>query len=381
MKNSGLNIAIAGNPNSGKTTIFNAITGARQRVGNWPGVTVERKTGYINRGENRWNFIDLPGTYSLSAFSQEEIIARNYITDEQPDVVVNIVDASNIERNLYLTTQLIELGCPLVIVLNMMDIAKEKGVEIDIETLSTLLGAPIVPVVGSTGEGVEHILDKIDRVVTHESQKSRKLQINYHRDIEAKIEEIIREIDEVDVSNNHRWTAIKLLENDSEILKRVNIGEQIQNKVKSLRQNIENLFKDNTQAIFSNARYGFIQGAVKECVTIHKIDRVDVSKKIDSVLTNKYLGLPIFALLMWLTFKFTFDVGQYPMAWIDGLVSALGAFLSYILPNGTLLQSLVVDGIVAGVGGIAIFLPNIFILFFVIAILEDSGYMARVAFI
>ncbi len=378
------NIAIAGNPNCGKTTIFNALTGARQHVGNWPGVTVERKSGKYYYSEHKFNVIDLPGTYSLAAFSAEETIARQFLIDDKPDVVVNIVDASNLERNLFLTTQLIELGRPLVIVLNMMDMAQEKGLEIDVDTLATLLGAPVVPVVGRNGEGIDILKEKILRVVTELSKKARPIDITYPRDIEAEIENV-----SALVANNGsgerliRWTAVKLLESDEQTrneVRNLEDGQEILEQVGVSIDRIERLFKDTGRAVISHARYGFIQGATRECVIEKLQDTADYSRRIDQVLTHRWLGLPIFALFMWLMFKITYDLGSFPMEWIDAGVTGLRNIFSGMLPE-SMFASLLVDGAIGGVGAIAVFLPNIFILFFIIAMLEDSGYMARVAFI
>jgi len=378
------NIAVAGNPNCGKTTIFNALTGARQRVGNWPGVTVEKKSGHYNFSDNRFDVIDLPGTYSLAAFSAEETVVRQYLENDEAHVVVNIIDASNLERNLFLTTQLIELGKPLVIVLNMMDMAHEKGLQIDADTLATLLGAPVVPVIGRTGEGIDLLKEKILRVSTEISMKSRLIDIRYPRDIEVEIEKLNQLIQKNAVTDKHsRWTAIKLLESDKQTRDEVRMhpnGVDILEQAKVSIARIESLFKDTGRAIISHARYGFIQGALRECVVENLVDSVDYSRQIDRLLTNRWLGLPIFGLFMWLMFKLTYDLGSIPMDWIDmGLVSLMN-FISGLLPD-SMFASLLVDGVIGGVGAIAVFLPNIFILFFIIAVLEDSGYMARVAFI
>jgi len=385
MNNSNLvKIAIAGNPNSGKTTIFNELTGARQHVGNWPGVTVEKKTGEIEHNGKSYHFTDLPGIYSFSTYSQEEIIAREFITKENPDVVIDVVDASNLERNLYLATQLIEFERPLIIVLNMMDVAEEKGLKIDTEKLGVLLGAPVVPVVGRSGKGIQAILEKIDRIAENISQKSRHIHIEYHRDIEDAIENIELLLQEKNIpENDSRWKTIKLLESDAAVHSEIeNLGGiPILEQAKTTIENLEKRLGKPPSDEIIDAKYGFIQGAVRESVKQQKIDKKDISKSIDLILTNRYLGLPIFAFLMWAMFKTTFGLGEIPMNWIDGLVGFLGDYFAQILPDGSLLQSLVVDGIIAGVGGIAIFLPNIFILFFIIALFEDSGYMARVAFI
>ena len=378
------NIAIAGNPNCGKTTIFNALTGARQHVGNWPGVTVERKTGKYSLDDHNYDVVDLPGAYSLAAFSAEETIARQYVVEDHAQVIVDVVDASNLERNLFLTTQLIELGRPMVIALNMMDMAEEKGIEIDIDTLATLLGAPVVAVVGRTGEGIAALKQKIMRVATEVSQKSRHIEIKYQRDIEQEISRIQTLLVQNDaMPGNVRWTAVKLLESDQFIRDEVRAlpnGRAILSQVKQSVERLEALFKDTSRAVITQARYGFIQGALRECVKENLRTSSDYSRQIDRILTNRWLGLPIFGLLMWLMFKITYDLGAIPMDWIDAGVGALMNLVHGILPD-TMFSSLVVDGMIGGVGAIAVFLPNIFILFLIIAILEDSGYMARVAFI
>ena len=378
------NIAIAGNPNCGKTTIFNSLTGARQHVGNWPGVTVERKSGHYTFSDNKFDVIDLPGTYSLAAFSAEETIARQHLLDDDPDVVVNIIDASNLDRNLFLTTQLIELGRPLVIVLNMMDMAGEKGLEIDSDTLATLLGAPVVPVIGRTGEGIELLKEKIFRVATEVSQKSRSIDVIYPRDIENEIQKISKLVDAGGLQNRKsRWTSVKLMESDKQTrdeVRELENGAAILEQANVSVNRIEQLFNDTSRAALSHARYGFIQGAIRECVVENLKDATDYSRQIDRVLTNRWLGLPIFALFMWLMFKITYDVGSFPMDWIDSGVVGLMNFFNTALPE-SMFSNLLVDGIIGGVGAIAVFLPNIFILFFIIAMLEDSGYMARVAFI
>jgi len=378
------NIALAGNPNCGKTTIFNILTGARQHVGNWPGVTVERKSGHYTYSDYKFNLIDLPGTYSLTAFSAEETVVRQYLIDDVPEVVVNIVDASNLERNLFLTTQLIELGRPLVIVLNMMDMAEEKGLKIDTETLSTLLGAPVVSVVGRTGEGVDILKEKILRVATEQSKKSRPININYPRDIETELQKLSA-LMEVSNDKDHldRWRSVKLLESDKDTRDEMRLrsnGSEILDQTNISTERIETLFKDTGRAIISYARYGFIQGALRECVEENLKLSTDYSRQIDRVLTHRWLGLPIFGFFMWLMFKITYDLGSIPMDWVDAGVVMLMNFFSGILPS-SMFASLLVDGVIGGVGAIAVFLPNIFILFFIIAILEDSGYMARVAFI
>jgi len=378
-----MNIAVAGNPNSGKTTIFNALTGARQRVGNWPGVTVERKEGTMTFNGDKFTVVDLPGTYSLASYSVEETVARNYIVDEKPQVVVDVVDASNLNRNLYLTTQLIEMGAPLVIVLNMMDMADEKGLEIDTKTLSTLLGAPVVPIVGRTGEGLDKLKNAIFKVA-NSSTLRRDIHIPYPGEVEEEIQNISKELIEHSAADDRpRWKAVKLLGRDattSDKIREAAGGENLLRNVEKSIQRIESIYRDTTNAVISHARYGFIQGAIQECVKETIKEPRDYSRRIDKVLTNRWLGLPVFAMMMWVMFKLTYDLGAYPMNWIDAGVVWLMNLFTNVLPDG-MFASLLVDGVIGGVGSIAIFLPNIFILFFIIAIFEDSGYMARVAFI
>ncbi|NQT98044.1 MAG: ferrous iron transport protein B [Candidatus Marinimicrobia bacterium] len=379
----GKKIAIAGNPNSGKTTIFNALTGARQHVGNWPGVTVERKEGKFSFEDVSVTVLDLPGTYSLASYSIEETIARSYIIDEHPDVVVNIVDAANLQRNLFLTTQLIELGAPLVVVLNMMDMADEKGLEINIATLSVLLGVPVVKMIGRTGQGLGELKQAIARVATAETDK-REIKIPYPRELEEEISSLTNELAYRKIARGRlRWRAVKLFERDKTSTEKLAVLPDTENLLAQIEvaiQRIEGIYKETSRAIISHARYGFIQGALRECVRQTKTTPSDYSRRIDKVLTNKWLGLPVFAALLWLMFQLTYTIGAYPMDWIDSGVAWLMSTLGQLLPAG-MLSSLIVDGIIGGVGAIAVFLPNIFILFFVIALLEDSGYMARVAFI
>lgn len=379
-----LSVAVAGNPNCGKTTVFNALTGTRQHVGNWPGVTVERKEGRFVHNEQTYKVIDLPGTYSLSTYSMEEIVARDFIVQDEPDIIVNVVDASNLERNLFLTTQLIEIGRPMVIALNMMDMVHEKGLKIDTETLGVLLGAPVVPIVGRTGQGIDVLKEKIHRVQAHVSEKARQIDIQYHRDIETQITAISHVLEQRDIPHiNVRWVAVKLLEKDERIWEYLDDfpdKETLRQATADAINQIEKIYQDTSRAAISHARYGFVRGATQECVRSSTTEPIDYSRRIDKVLTHRIIGMPIFALFMWLMFVLTFDLGAYPMDWIDSGVSWLVNTFHQLVPD-TMLTSLVVDGIIGGVGAIAVFLPNIFILFFIIALLEDSGYMARMAFI
>jgi ferrous iron transport protein B len=386
VKQKEITIALAGNPNSGKTTIFNNITGSRQHVGNYPGVTVEKKYGNVSYKGYKINVIDLPGTYSLTAYSEDELVARNYIINETPDMVVDIIDASNLERNLYLYVQLMELGIPLVLAFNMSDVVKASGKVFDIDLLSRLLASPIVKTVGHKNIGTKEILDA---VISHMENKNRKkIGIKYGEEIESELYKLSGFIEEKnnDAQNpGSRWIALKMLEQDSEVAEKVKreTGESYSEIEKEVNQSIKHLKKilnDNPSTVIANARYSFIKGALAKTYQESEKEKISASDKIDKVLTNRLAGLPIFALLMWAMFQFVFKVGAYPMDWIEMGFSKLADLVSGVMPDG-LLQSLIVDGIIGGVGGVVVFTPNIILLFLCIAILEDSGYMARVAFI
>ena len=377
--------ALAGNPNSGKTTLFNNLTGANQHVGNYPGVTVEKKEGSLSYKGHHIRLIDLPGTYSLSAYSIEEIIARNYIIDNKPDVVINIVDASNLERNLYLTTQLMELGIPVIIALNMSDMARNHGIIINDKLLSRLLGVPVIPTIGHKKKGMDDLLE----AVINRKDPARNFhpaEVNYGKEFEAELSHLTQKIESDEIRLNgyqSRWVALKLLENDAEIIRLLGASPGADDLIASSgnsRSKIETIIGDETATIISDRRYGFISGACSEAVTLTGEHRHDVSDKIDLALIHPVLGLPIFAGLMWLMFNLTFALGEKPMGWIESGISFLSDWLGEILPAG-LLSSLIINGIIGGVGGVLVFLPNIMLLFLSIAILEDTGYMARAAFI
>ena len=380
-----ITVAIAGNPNSGKTTIFNMLTGAHQHVGNYPGVTVEKKEGTRKYAEYEMTFVDLPGTYSLTAYSIEELIARNFIIDEQPDVVVDIVDASNIERNLYLATQLIEMNVPLVLAFNMSDIAKRKGLLFNLEQLSELLEATIVPTVGNKGKGKVELLDAI--IETAQQDKiERTHKVGYGEEIEkelAKIETIVTDKEcQLAQKYNSRWLAIKLLEQDNDIISKVGC-EEILDAVTASVEHLKDIFNDEPEIIIADRRYGFISGACEESVKGSVELRHTSSDVVDKVILNRVLGLPIFLLLMYLVFKLTFWIGGPLMGWTEGFFGWAADIVAGFWPIGaeSPIKSLLVDGIIGGVGGVLVFLPNILLLFLAIAILEDSGYMARAAFI
>jgi ferrous iron transport protein B len=382
-----ITIALAGNPNSGKTTIFNRLTGSRQKVGNWGGVTVEKKEGRIKHRGYNIHVVDLPGTYSLTAYSIEEIISRNYILYDKPDVVVDVIDASNLERNLYLATQFIELEAKLVFAFNMMDVAYDRGVSINTELLSELLGAPIIPTVGTTGEGIDKILDEIIRVYEKKQTVTRHTEIRYTREIEqevAAIQDILGKDKSFSRTHPSRWVAVKLMEGDTEIQKIVRENSKGGAETLALAQDasdrINTLFHDDPEVIMADSRYGFISGALKESVKKTAWRRWDISERIDLVLTNRILGFPILFFFIWLMFQLTFRLGQYPMDWIETGVGWLSDFILHTFPP-SVITDLIANGIIPGVGGVAIFIPNIFILFFVISLFEDTGYMARAAFI
>ena len=384
-----ISVALAGNPNSGKTTIFNNLTGSRQHVGNYPGVTVEKKDGEFMHGGREVHVTDLPGTYSLTAYSIEELVARNFVVDEKPDVVVDVVDASNLERNLYLATQFMELGIPLILAFNMSDLAAARGHAIDIALLSRLMGVTIVETVGHKGKGLDELRDVIVRVATAKAEE-RPAVVSYGREIEHELESLIPLISEnVSVASTveTRWLAVKLLENDTEVHKQV-VGAArapavVTAAVQEARSRLGKHFGDAAEIIIADERYGFISGACQETVRTTVEARHSTSDRIDSVITNRALGIPIFLGLMFLVFKLTFTVSDPLMGWVEGFFGWLGATVASFWPPGSesALKSLVVDGIISGVGGVLVFLPNILLLFLAIAVLEDSGYMARAAFI
>ncbi len=379
-----INVAIAGNPNSGKTTIFNAMTGARQHVGNYPGVTVEKKEGDCTHGGFEITIIDLPGTYSLTAYSIEEIVARNFIIDEHPDVVVDVIDSSNVERNLYLATQLMEMNVPLILAFNMSDIAEQRGLKFDIERLSELFGAPIVPTVGSKGRGIDDLLETICKVAG-EGSASAINRLNYGDEIEeelVKIEGLLDSEHALVEKYGRRWLALKLLESDKEIVAQGH-SDIVLDAARTARDHLSMIFGDQPEMVVADRRYGFISGACQEAVQSTTEMRHDFSDKTDAVLTHRIMGLPIFIAMMYVVFQLTFFIGKYPMEWLERLFGWSALMLTTHWPGGcdSALCSLVVDGVIGGVGGVIVFLPNILLLFLAISILEDSGYMARAAFI
>lgn len=385
-----IKVALAGNPNSGKTTVFNAITGAHQHVGNYPGVTVEKKSGSRRFQNHNLEIVDLPGVYSLTPHSVEEVVARNFLVEEKPDVVIDIIDSSNLERNLYLAVQLMEMGVPLVLAFNMSDVSASRGVRFDLDQLSRLFGVPIVSTVGHRNEGIDELLS-ISVKTALEFNGNCTTSIRYGKEIDSELHKLQKILvsENGTFSNHHqKWLAIKLLEGDSEVLNL--IGTQnlrnaagLHEAVEQSSNHLESIMGDHPEILIADRRYGYISGALKETVSSTVEQRKTTSDKIDSILTNRLLGLPLFLGLMYAVFHLTFTVGDPMMGWFEEFFGWLGGTVESWWPVGSdsALKSLLLDGIIGGVGGVVVFLPNILLLFLAIAILEDSGYMARAAFI
>ncbi|WOX56067.1 MULTISPECIES: ferrous iron transport protein B [unclassified Methanoculleus] len=371
-----IRIALTGNPNVGKTTLFNELTGSRQHVGNWPGVTVEKKTGRISRNGYEIEVVDLPGTYSLTAYSADEIVARNFLLDEKPDAVIQVVDATNLERNLYLTTQLTELGVPVVIALNMADMAEAQGDTIDRTRLSEFLEVPVVRTVGTRGEGLDDLIEAAIREA--KTSPHHEHTIGYGGDVEAKIAALVDALSaDKSLAKRYplRWLAVKLLEGDENVLARVREGPASA-RVQSILSSIDS---DEYEAVMADKRYEAIAAILPQ---VHRTDikGATFSDMVDRVVTNRYLGIPIFLALMWGAFELTFTVAA-PFATAIEVLFAWLAEVSVTSLEPAWLGSLIGDGIIGGVGAVLVFLPNIFILFLILALLEDSGYLARAAFI
>ncbi|MDP6522961.1 MAG: ferrous iron transport protein B [Kiritimatiellia bacterium] len=381
-------IALAGNPNSGKTTIFNALTGSRHHVGNYPGVTVEVEEGSFRHKGHEVTVVDLPGTYSLTAHSADELVARNYVMHEDPDVVVCVLDSSNLERHLYLAVQFMELEVPVVLAFNMSDIAGAKGQDIDTSLLSRFFDARIVSLVGHKGVGLEVLKDTIVEVSDQEHPR-KPTYISYGREVEAELSRLIPRLEEtsLDYGIHPRWLAIKLLEGDESVTTYVkDVCGESSDVLSELGKSVNRInvhFGDTPEVVIADGRYGFISGACQEAVNMTVETRHSMSDRIDELLTSNILGIPIFLGLMYLLFKMTFTMGEYPMVWIENLFSWISSTVVQSWPEGVAdpMRSLIVDGVIAGVGGVLVFVPTIVLLFFAIALLEDSGYMARAAFI
>ena len=381
-----INVALVGNPNCGKTSLFNFASGAHEHVGNYSGVTVDAKEGTFQQDGYTFRIVDLPGTYSLSAYTPEELYVRRHLSEEQPDVVINVLDASNLERNLYLTCQLIDMDVRSVIALNMYDELERSGNKFDYESLSRMIGTPIVPTISRTGFGIEDLFKRVIKVYEEEDPVIRHIHINYGEVQEkgiTNVRHVIKQNGNVAKSLSKRYLSIKLLEGDPEIERFIQTLPGSETIIEERDQNvtqIEELLLEDSETAFTNARYGFISGALRETYEQNKIKEATSTQIIDLFVTHKVLGFPIFILFMWIMFEATFRLGAYPMEWIENLVGWIGNFVRGNMSEGPL-KDLLVDGIIGGVGGVIVFLPNILILYLFISFMEDSGYMARAAFI
>ena len=381
-----INVALVGNPNCGKTSLFNFASGAHEHVGNYSGVTVDAKEGTFQQDGYTFRIVDLPGTYSLSAYTPEELYVRRHLSEEQPDVVINVLDASNLERNLYLTCQLIDMDVRSVIALNMYDELERSGNKFDYESLSRMIGTPIVPTISRTGFGIEDLFKRVIKVCEEEDPVIRHIHINYGEVLEkgiTNVRHVIKQNGNVAKSLSKRYLSIKLLEGDPEIERFIQTLSGSETIIEERDRNvvqIEELLLEDSETAFTNARYGFISGALRETYEQNKIKEATSTQIIDLFVTHKVLGFPIFILFMWIMFEATFRLGAYPMEWIENLVSWIGNFVRGNMSEGPL-KDLLVDGIIGGVGGVIVFLPNILILYLFISFMEDSGYMARAAFI
>ena len=384
-----ITVAIAGNPNCGKTTMFNALTGARQHVGNWPGVTVEKKVGHLKSTDADIELVDLPGTYSLTAYTQEELVARNYLTDERPAVVVNILNADALERNLYLAVQIMELGVPLVLGLNMMDEVRRHGKDIDTDKLIRLTGCPAVETVARTGQGKLQLMEAcVNQARTHQGAW-KPLCISYGPDLDpvlGKMESIIEAENFLTDKVPARWTGIKYLEHDEDVIlkgrqENPELSRQLEDMAAKVASHTQKTLKAGPDAIIADYRYGYIAGIIKEVVTYPVLNerRISISDQIDKVLTHRFMGPIIMFAVVYLIYKFTFTVGAVPMGWLESLFGWMGETVSSIMGDG-LLRSLIVSGIIDGVGGVLGFVPLIMLMFLLISALEDSGYIARMAY-
>jgi len=382
-----IDVALVGNPNSGKTTLFNRVSHSKEHVGNYAGVTVGSKEALFNHKGYTFRITDLPGTYSLSDYSSEERFVREHILKNKPDVVVNVVDANNLERNLYLTSQLIDMDVTVVLALNMYDELLARKDKIDLSLLSKLLGIRIVPTISHRGKGIFRLLNHVIRVFENEDPDIRHIHINYGEEIEnsvQKLQELIRLTPALTDHYSSRFISLKLLERDDNcayLISEVENFMEIQGRAQEENQRISKLFREETDTLITDARYGFVAGALKETMRKSGADPgFSRSQRIDKILTHKYLGLPLFLGFLWLMFHATFTLGNYPMGWIERGVELLGQLIQTNLSEG-IFRDMLVDGVIGGVGGVIVFLPNILILFFFISLMEDTGYMARTAFI
>ena len=390
-----INVALVGNPNCGKTSLFNYASGAHGHVGNYSGVTVDATEAHASMFGYEFNLTDLPGTYSLSCYSPEELYVREHLTEKMPDVVINVIDASNIERNLYLTTQLVDMNIRMVCALNMYDECERRGDRLDLDTLSHLFGMPMIPTSFKSGEGVKELFKAVIQVYEGTSKSARHLHINYGHEIEdgiAHIQKYLKADEHITQHYSTRYLALKLLEHDSQVLDYLGkhmAGEQRMHDFHDLthaRDKASARVKEETgndsETAIMDAKYGFINGALTEAgyKTGTKEDTYRTTHRIDGILSNKYIGFPIFFLILYIMFEVTFTLGEYPMDWIEAFVAWTGERLTTTMPEGPL-KAMLVDGVIGGVGSVIVFLPQILILYFFISLMEDSGYMARAAFI
>ena len=375
-------VGLAGNPNVGKTTVFNGLTGMRQHVGNWPGKTVERAEGHFKHGSYEYDVIDLPGNYALSAHSMEEIVSRDFIVDDDSDVIINIVDAANLERNLYLTVQMMELGANLVMALNMNDFAKKKDHIIDVKLMSELLGFPVVEINAKTGDGFDELLTTVEKQAANPIDTSAKLsygnELKEHlSDMQALIEKDSNLLDVPSV-----WTAIKLLEKDPIVIEKVQGSSQksaIMTETDKVAGHLHTIFNEGAEEVVANARYAFIGGLMAEAVKKPAVEKETTTDKIDKIVTNRILSIPIFLVIMYAMFQFTYTLGAPFQDLIDQAFGMLGEWVGTFIAN-EYLASFICDGIIGGVGGVLTFLPIIILMFLFLSILEDCGYLARAAF-
>ena len=375
-------VGLAGNPNVGKTTVFNQLTGMRQHVGNWPGKTVERAEGHFKHGSYDYDVIDLPGNYALSAHSMEEIVSRDFIVDDDSDVIINVVDAANLERNLYLTVQMMELGANLVMALNMNDFAKKKDHIIDIKLMSELLGFPVVEINAKTGDGFDELLNTVEKQAANPIDSSAKLaygdELREHLgELQALVEKDNNLLDVPSV-----WTAIKLLERDSIVIDKVQKSSQssaIMSETDKVAGHLQGIFNEGAEEVIANARYAFIGGLMTEAVKRPAVEKETTTDKIDKIVTNRILAIPIFIVIMWAMFQFTYTIGAPFQDMIDEAFGMLGEWVAGFIAN-EYLASFICDGIIGGVGGVLTFLPIIILMFLFLSILEDCGYLARAAF-
>ena len=375
-------VGLAGNPNVGKTTVFNQLTGMHQHVGNWPGKTVERAEGYFNHGDYEYQIVDLPGNYALSAHSIEEIVSRDFIVDDDSDVIVNVVDAANIERNLYLTVQMMELGANMILALNMNDFAKRREHFINIDLMSELLGFPIIEINAKKKEGIEELLNTVEKQAANPINTSEKLA--YGAELKEHLEDLQKLIEKDDdlLDVPSIWTAVKLLEKDSIVIQKVqqsSISSEIMVEVDKVSKHLYDIYNEGSEEVIANARYAFIDGLIAEAVEKPEVEKPTISDKIDRILTNRILAIPIFLVVMWVMFQIVFTLGSPMQEFINAVFTQWGAMAAAAIPN-PYIASFVQKGLFCGVGGVLTFLPIIFLMFLCLSFLEDCGYLARAAF-